>query len=592
MGDKKSERTLELLAPARDSEIAIEAIKHGADAVYMGPPNHGARKAASNSIEDIQRVVEFAHIFQAKVYCTVNTIVYDKEIREVEKMISDLWRIGVDALIVQDMGILRMEIPPICLHASTQCDIRTPEKALFLEKAGFSQLVLARELSLDEIREICDTINIPVETFVHGALCTGYSGRCQAGFAAAARSGNRGECPQICRLPFTLRDRKGKILAEEKYLLSLKDFMAIKRLENLMEAGVSSFKIEGRLKDMDYVKNVVAAYSQRLDTLIAKSGERYRRSSFGHVDLRFTPNLNKSFNRGYTTYRLTGSIDPKGISSPETPKSRGELILDVKELKPGDGISWINARGEYEGTIVNAINGSTVFGNRPFILPKGVEIRRTSDIQWKKLMASPTSERKLALDIQLDEKGVSAKDETDTMIRIANEIPSQLASKPQDYKKIFSKLGGTPFTLNGFESNVDHLFFPASSMTKLRRKVIDFLLNAKKSSYPLEMRRGEKKGYNYPSKKLISSDNVSNRLAKRFYRDHGVEEMEPSLEIQGKGASKGKIVMTSKHCILREIGQCRREGGRSGESLTIENGNLRFAIETDCKRCEMHLRML
>lgn len=585
-------KKLELLAPARDADIAIEAIKHGADAVYMGPPSHGARKAASNSLDEIRRVVDFAHVFHAKVYCTVNTIIYDKEIKEVEKMISDLWRIGVDALIVQDMGILRMNIPPIPLHASTQCDIRTVEKAKFLQEVGFSQLVLARELSIREIEEICTAITVPVETFVHGALCTGFSGRCQAGYAVAGRSGNRGECPQICRLPFTLRDNSARILAENKYLLSLKDLNASDYLFDLINAGVSSFKIEGRLKDMEYVKNVVSAYSQNLDSIIEKSNGQYERSSFGKVKISFVPDLNKSFNRGFTSYRLSGDIDYKGIASADTPKSMGEKIDDISLLHPGDGISWTNKRGEYEGTTINAIKGNKIIGNRPFILPKGVQIRRTSNIQWKKLMAAPTAERRVAVDVIFDDKGITAIDETAAKARIINSITPQKAIVPQDYRKIFSKLGNTAYQLRNFENKVPDLFYPASAVTELRRSLIEALSRAKKASYPLEFRRKEEKDISYPSQSLTSSDNVSNRLAESFYKSHGVREIQSALEIKGQFSGKSNIVMSTKHCIFRELGQCKKKGCNIEGPLTLENGNLRFAIETDCSRCEMHLRKL
>ena len=334
-------RKLELLAPARDADIAVEAILHGADAVYMGPPNHGARKAASNSIDDIKRVVDFAHIFNARVYVTVNTIIYENELTAVEKMIGQLYRAGVDALIIQDMGILRMDIPPIELHASTQCDIRTPEKALFLQNVGFSQLVLARELSIDEIKDITKTVSVPVEVFVHGALCVSYSGRCQAGFVYNGRSGNRGECSQICRLPFTLKDADGKTWKKEKHLLSLKDLNQLENLESLIDAGASSFKIEGRLKELPYIKNVVSAYRQELDRIIENSEGILQRSSFGSSQVSFTPSLVKSFNRGFSHYFLNGT-SRKGIASFDTPKSVGEPINDIRKLNPGDGISYFD----------------------------------------------------------------------------------------------------------------------------------------------------------------------------------------------------------------------------------------------------------
>ncbi|MDE6379752.1 MAG: U32 family peptidase, partial [Muribaculaceae bacterium] len=337
-------RRLELLAPAGNPDIAIEAILHGADAVYMGASSHGARRNAANSIDDVKRVVDFAHIFRARVYVTVNTLVYDNEIKKVERLIEDLYHVGVDAIIVQDMGILRMDIPPIELHASTQCDIRTPEKARFLQDVGFSQLVLPRELTLEEIHKMSEAVDIPLESFVHGALCVSYSGRCHASLATCGRSANRGECAQLCRLPYTLKDSKGKTICKDKHLLSLRDLNTIDILPQLINAGVSSFKIEGRLKEVSYVKNTVASYRKAIDAFINDHKEGFERSSFGQSEVTFTPNLSKSFNRGFTHYFIERRR-PQGIISPDTPKSLGEEIEDLKKLNNGDGISFFDAQG-------------------------------------------------------------------------------------------------------------------------------------------------------------------------------------------------------------------------------------------------------
>ncbi|MDE7181041.1 MAG: U32 family peptidase, partial [Muribaculaceae bacterium] len=303
---KDLRRPVELLAPAADKEVAFQAILHGADAVYIGGPSHGARSKASNSVEDIAEVVEFAHRFRARVYVTLNTLVYDSEIAEVEKLVDKLYRVGVDALIVQDMALMRMKIPPIALHASTQCDTRTAEKARFLEDVGFSQIVLARELSLREIEDITEAVTVPVECFVHGALCVSYSGRCSASQVTMGRSANRGECAQLCRLPYTLRNGRGEVIERERHLLSLRDFNASHSVERMMLAGVSSFKIEGRMKDASYVKNITAFYRRLIDSIIARYPERFRRSSFGTSEISFTPQLDKSFNRGFTEYFLQG----------------------------------------------------------------------------------------------------------------------------------------------------------------------------------------------------------------------------------------------------------------------------------------------
>ena len=297
-------RKIELLSPAANREVAKAAILCVADAVYIGATSHGARHRAANSIEDIREVVEFAHTYRARVYVTVNTLVYDNELEQVRELICRLYEAGVDALIVQDMSILRMDIPPIALHASTQCDTRTPDKARFLESVGCSQIVLARELTIPEIKNICDSVSVPVECFVHGALCVSYSGRCAASQTCLGRSANRGECAQMCRMPYTLRNADGQVIEKDKYLLSLRDFNASPHLEEMLEAGVSSFKIEGRLKDVDYVRNVTAYYRKAIDEIIARNPNRYVRSSFGESVINYTPRLDKSFNRGFTDYFL------------------------------------------------------------------------------------------------------------------------------------------------------------------------------------------------------------------------------------------------------------------------------------------------
>lgn len=592
-------RSIELLAPAGTAEIAVEAVRHGADAVYIGPPSHGARHAVSNSIDDIRRVVEFAHLFDAKVYVTVNTLVFDSEIASVERMIGQFYTIGVDALIVQDMGILRMDIPPIPLHASTQCDIRTPEKARFLQEAGFSQLVLARELSLDEIRNICNSVSVPVEVFIHGALCVSYSGRCGAGYACAGRSGNRGECPQICRQPFTLRDADGRILAKNKYLLSLKDFRAENHLPDLIEAGVSSFKIEGRLKEAGYVKNVTAHYSRRLDEIIHNLNERcrqdslalYSRSSYGKCHISFTPDIHKSFNRGFTDYRLSGATDKNGIASILTPKSLGEPISDIRNLKPGDGISFFDRMGEYSGVQVNGIKDGRVISNRPFLLPKGTQIYRTSSIEWKKEMDRETADRKLSLSVRMDEAGISFSDETGAFIRISHSIQAQPATSTTDYRKVFEKLGKTPFRLSEFENLVPRLFFPLSYLTSMRREGVEKLLQAKRIIYRYDYRHRENRDFPYPTSAIDYRDNVANRLAMQFYKDHGVTSIEPALEVSGRKNAKGRKVMSSRHCILRELGLCLRHGTKLRFPLSLESGNITLLPSFDCNTCEMHLHL-
>ncbi|MDE7160848.1 MAG: DUF3656 domain-containing protein [Muribaculaceae bacterium] len=579
---------IELLAPAANADIAVQAILHGADAVYIGASSHGARKSAANSVDDIRRTVDFAHRYRARVYVTVNTIVYEREFKEVEKLVRELYRAGVDAIIVQDMALLRLDLPPISLHASTQCDTRTPAKAQFLERVGFSQIVLARELTLAEIGEICRSVSVHVECFVHGALCVSYSGRCHASQVACGRSANRGECAQICRLPYTLTDGEGRTVRRGSHLLSLKDFNASDRLDALIEAGVRSFKIEGRLKDAAYVKNVTAEYSRRLDAFIARHPGEYRRTSFGRSEITFTPALDRSFNRGFTHYFLD-SPRPRNISQPATPKSMGEIIKDVSQLNNGDGISWFDSEGAYCGVMVNGVRDGKIIGARPFTLPKGAEIHRTYDRKFVAQLEKPTAQRKIELDVGIDETGVSGRDERGVEARVALDVVKDVARKPMEPRGVFEKLGDTVYRLRNFENLLDaSTFIPASRLTEIRRRLTAALDTANLATYRFDKRRGEDLAAKYPEERLDYRDNVANPLAERFYREHGVREMEPALEVMPR-KDAGTVVMTTRHCIRREMGACLKEGGakRLPEPLTISSGNLRFSLDFDCARCEM-----
>lgn len=585
---KDSRRKLELLSPASNADIAIQAILHGADAVYIGPPSHGARKSAANSIEDIERVVDFAHQYRAKVYATVNTIVYEQEIKEVEELCRKLYHAGVDALIVQDMALLRMNLPPISLHASTQCDIRTPEKALFLEKVGFSQLVLARELTLREIKAITDVVSIPVESFVHGALCVSYSGRCHASFALNGRSANRGECAQICRYPFSLTDSEGKIISKDKYLLSLKDFNASHNLKELIDAGVSSFKIEGRLKDMAYVKNVTSLYHIKLEDIIRNNPEKYRRSSYGNVELKFSPKADKSFNRGFTNYFLEDRKPPK-ITSMLTPKSQGEKIKKISELNNGDGISFFDKGGNFTGVNVNRVVGNKILTARNVEIPRVAEIYRTSDVKWEKMINGETATRKIPVDILMDNKGVSLEDDRGLRVRLPILIAFEKARKTTVYKNIFEKLGNTPYILRKYQNRqVPDRFYPNSELTALRRKLIELLDKDNKATYPYEYRRKEEPEALYPLKEIDYRDNVANSLAEKFYRAHGVEKIERAAET-GRQIKDGDTVMTTRHCVLRELGLCKKEGNPKNLKfpLFLNYDGGKFRLEFDCRNCEM-----
>lgn len=585
-----TKRRLELLAPAANAEVAIQAVLHGADAVYMGASSHGARKEAANTIEDIRKVVDFAHQYRVKVYVTVNTIVYESEIDQVKKLCESLYNAGVDALIVQDMALLNLNLPPIALHASTQCDIRTPSKAEFLQEAGFSQLVLARELTLDEIKSIVNRVKVPVECFVHGALCVSYSGRCHASYATLGRSANRGECAQICRMPYTLRDNSGKVIAENKYLLSLHDFNASDRIENLINAGVSSFKIEGRLKDANYVKNVVAYYRKKIDDVIEKHPEEYVRSSFGKSIIDFTPNLSKSFNRGFTDYFLS-SRRPLKLASMMTPKSMGEVITDINDLNNGDGISYFDRKGNYCGLHVNRVEGGRIMAGRKIDIPTGAVIHRTSDLEWKKLMSRPTAKRKIALRINMDNNGVTAEDERGVRVRVILDVAKDKSQKKMDYQGEFSKLGNTVYELETYNAEHDNnLFIPRSEISNLRRKLVALLDAANLATYPFDKRRPENPDAIYPADKLDFRDNVSNSLAEQFYRRHGVKEICSAMETSKTAPAKGTVVMTTRHCILRELGMCRKAGKtKSDEPLRLCGGPSDFILKFNCRDCEMEV---
>ena len=406
----KGPRAIELLSPARDAATGIAAITHGADAVYIGPAKFGARSAAGNTTDDLKRLADFAHQYRAKVYATVNTILYDHELRQAERMITDLYNAGIDAVIVQDMAVLRLDIPPIELHASTQCDTRTPEKARFLQEAGFSQIVLAREMTLPEIYDITAAVDVPVECFIHGALCVSYSGRCHASFATCGRSANRGSCAQLCRLPYELRDARGNKLHASSHLLSLKDFNTSLLLDDLLDAGASSLKIEGRLKDTEYVKNVTAAYRHILDKIISDNPDKYTRSSTGTAEYRFDPVLSKSFNRGFTHYFLTDR-QARQISSPLTPKSLGEPIENNSVLHAGDGLSFFNRGGEYEGFRVNRIDSGKIIPAKMVKIPRGTQLFRTYDYQFdRQLRQADSATRRIEIDVTLYADRVCASD--------------------------------------------------------------------------------------------------------------------------------------------------------------------------------------
>ncbi|MCM1109887.1 MAG: U32 family peptidase [Clostridium sp.] len=613
---------IELLSPARDLETAVAAIDHGADAVYIGAPSHGARAAAANTLDDIRRLTDYAHNFDARIYATVNTLVYDSEIREVERMVTDLWRIGVDALIVQDMSLLRMEIPQIELHASTQCDIRTAERARFLADAGFSQLVLPRELTLEETEAIRRALpaDISLEAFVHGALCVSYSGDCQAGFASRGRSANRGECPQICRLPYDLTDLGGNTLVGRRHLLSLRDLNRSASLAAMLRAGISSFKIEGRLKDSGYVRNVTAFYNRLLNRLIDENPGLWCRRSAGTSETTFTPDVNKSFNRGFTSY-FTHSPRPGGegsrMASLESPKWLGEPVGTVRsvsgnvvtarlntELRNGDGLGYFTPAGVFEGFHLNRVDGNRLLAaSRPSQLPPGTVIYRNRDKQSDDAMRGKTASRSIGLRLTLsltpDHRVVlSGTDERGCSATVISDTPApDTAKTPQAdaRRRTLVKTGSTIYRVIEVEDLAGDCFVPLSILSDLRRRLTDLLDQTRRATWRRATRRPENPGTKAPAC-LTYHDNVANRLAREFYLSHGSESIAPALETAPGPVASGTCVMTTRYCIRRELGECLRDSDPSDRKLPAgdlilraSDTNIRLRVCFDCRDCRMHL---
>lgn len=600
------QRAIELLAPAKNLECGIEAVNHGADAVYIGAPRFGARAAAGNSLEDIAELVKYAHLYRVRIYVTVNTILRDEELKETEAMIWDLYRVGVDALIVQDMGITRLNLPPIPLHASTQMDNRTPEKVRFLAQAGFRQVVLARELTLDEIKKIHEACpDTPLEVFVHGALCVSYSGQCYVSQACYGRSANRGECAQFCRLAFDMVDAEGKVIAKNKHLLSLKDMNQSNNLEALLDAGATSLKIEGRLKDVSYVKNVTAYYRQRLDAIFKRRKE-YRRASSGQVTLSFTPQLDKSFSRGFTDYFVRGRNAE--IFSFNTPKSLGEEMGTVKEIrgnyltvagvKPfsnGDGLCYLDEQGRLQGFRVNRVENNKLYPQEmPRIRPK-TRLYRNFDQEFERVMQKKSADRKIRIAMELAENEfgftLSVADEDDVRISLAFPRQKEPARSPQEenLKKQLGKLGNTPFDAERIDINLsDNWFIPSSEVAEMRRQAIDKLLEARTMNYPYERVLMKETAHAFPAKELTYLGNVMNRESFTFYRTHGVGRIAPAFE---KEAPQQAVLMFCKHCLRYSMGWCpvhHKVRSTFKEPYYLVSGDGRkFQLQFDCKICQM-----
>jgi len=606
--------SLELLAPARDLECGMAAISHGADAVYIGARRFGARAAAGNSVDDIAELCRYAHGFGARVYVTVNTIIYDNELDDIRRLLRELNDADVDAILVQDMAVLSL-LPDHCrmaLHASTQTDNRTVEKVEWLAGLGFSRVVLARELSFDEIAAIHNAVpGVELEVFVHGALCVSYSGQCYASQHCFHRSANRGECAQFCRLAFDLVDADGHTLDRGRHLLSLKDMNRLHDIDRLADAGVVSFKIEGRLKDAAYVKNVTAAYSKQLDYLVCRNPERYRRASLGHCSYSFTPDLRKTFNRGFTTYFLNGR--QPDIASPDTPKAMGEFVGRVKELRGqsftvagtaafanGDGLCFVNAEHRLEGFRVNRAEGNRLFPLKmPAALRSGVALYRNNDIEFERKLAKTSAERRIAIKMALSttSAGFSLTAAIDGVMSVTAEVEAehQKAERPQrdNIVRQLTKLGNTVYECSDVSLPDDFdLFIPASVLASLRRQATDKLFNAcqtalrsqrkLKSTSPACPLPDCGKGYQY---------NISNALSRQFYERQGVDNPAPAYELTHPAG--GALLMQCRHCLRYMYGFCVKHGGdkpswREPLSLALPDGR-RFRLEFDCRRCQMNV---
>lgn len=600
------QRKIELLAPAKNLECGIAAIDHGADAVYIGAPKFGARAAAVNSLEDIAALVEYAHLYNARIYVTVNTILKDEELQETEKMIWALFRAGVDALIVQDMGITGLNLPPIPLHASTQMDNRTVEKVRFLAAAGFRQVVLARELSLREISKIHEACpDVPLEIFVHGALCVSYSGQCYVSQACFGRSANRGECAQFCRLPFSLVDAEGRVIVKDKHLLSLKDLNQSDELEALLDAGASSFKIEGRLKDVSYVKNVTAAYRRKLDAIFARRKE-YARASSGSCRYAFNPQLDKSFSRGFTHYYLHGRT--KDVFSFDTPKSLGEemgtmkeargnylTVAGLKSFNNGDGVCYIDEQGRLQGFRINRVEGNKLYPQEmPRIKPRTV-LYRNFDQEFEKILARKSSERRIAVSVRLTDTpfgfALTLTDEDDNSVTLSLAREKEPARTPQEenLKTQLAKFGNTPFEAVRIDIDfAGNWFLPASVLADFRRQAVEKLISARRINYRRELFVLKPTAHAFPQSTLTYLGNVMNAQAVSFYTGHGVASIAPAFE---RAPAEKAVLMFCKHCLRYSMGWCpvhqrERSPYREPYYLVSTDGK-RFRLEFDCKNCQM-----
>ncbi len=613
---QKTRQHLELLAPARNADFGIEAIKHGADAVYIGGPAFGARAKAPNTVADIARLVQYAHQYQAEVFVALNTIFHDAELEQVAELVQQLYEAEVDALIVQDMGLLAMDLPPIQLHASTQTDIRTVEKAVFLGQVGFSQIVLARELDLNTIQKIAASTSCNLEFFVHGALCVAFSGQCFISHAHTGRSANRGECSQECRLPYTLEDQKGRIIGKDKHFLSMKDNDQSANLRALIAAGVSSFKIEGRYKDVAYVKNATAHYRQLLDEILNEQPQ-YAKSSVGHSVYTFTPQPEKTFNRSATDYFVHGR--QADIGAFDTPKFSGEELGKVSKvgadfievateinLHNGDGVCFFDVHKELVGLRVNTVQGRRLYPNEmPADIRNNTMLYRNRDHAFMRLLEKDSATRKIAVSMTFYETrdgfALSMSDESGLTVSaqcVADKQPAQQADKAAaSLRENLSKLGNTDFYAKEVHLQTTQIWFvPASTINQLRRDAMHALAQLRLASYQRpERRQAAEPPALYPDENLSFLGNVYNQKARAFYQKHGVKLIAKAYEANEE---LGEVpVMITKHCLRFSHGLCPKEakgvigvqGTVTAEPMTLISGNDRYTLKFDCKPCEMHV---
>ncbi|MBV7314395.1 U32 family peptidase [Shewanella sp. NIFS-20-20] len=604
---------LELLAPAKNADFGMEAIRHGADAVYIGGPAFGARATAGNSVEDIGRLCEFAHRYNAQVFVALNTIIMDDELAGVQKLIWQLYEAGADALIVQDMGILQLDLPPIALHASTQMDNRSPEKVAFLEQVGFSQVVLARELGLSQIRDVAAITKMRLEFFIHGALCVAYSGLCNLSHAFSNRSANRGECSQMCRLPANLKNRQGDIFAENEHLLSLKDNNQTDNLEALIDAGIRSFKIEGRLKDLSYVKNVTAHYRQALDAIIARRPE-LQAASHGRVEHSFTPDPEKTFNRGRTDYFVHERS--QGVSDFRSPKYIGQDVGKVvslgkdfikvesnQDFNNGDGLCYFPANyakakqsdDKLQGLRVNRADGHTLYVMQvPHDLKVGMTLYRNHNQAFEMLLAKESAKRIIAVDMVLQETdtglGLSISDHyghTGYAEIAIDKTPARDDAALDKMRTQLAKLGATDFEAQHITLATSQPWFvPASILNGLRRDAIVALEQARQAGYQRPLPWKHHQEAVYPSKHLSYLGNVANHAAKDFYQRHGVIEIQDTYE--KNGVTEEVPLMITKHCLRFNFNLCPKEvPGIKAEPLILEIGSDVLKLVFDCPKCEM-----